>query len=256
MRSYLKKQKGNVLLLSLLLLAALVSTITLLTRQILNEYKLSTNLNSSMYAYYGAEQAMEQGLYLIRKTNTKAEDVDTDGVENGVKWKREILTTVPSIIGDIEQNKSVELDLFDPDNSANPCNIESLEITWTDNASFLEITIIEWTPAATITYPETPIKLQYTGGKAVINNISAIKAYKVLIKALYANVDNLEIKAYNLDNGSSGGGSLVPITNYLTMKTTGRYSRSDQMIEAIVPRIAPVSGLFDYVIFSEQTIEK
>lgn len=253
----IKSQKGNVLLLTLLLLASLIATVTLLSRVFLNELRMSTNIDHSLMAYYAAEESTEQGLYLVRKTSTTLDDLlDSKVIENNATWERYLESDITSIIGDIERNKSIQIDLYDPDNPSAPSGVESLQINWVNLGSWIEVSIVEWTPGATVDYSDITVKFQYPADNAVINFFNAAKDYRVTIKALYDDVDDLEIIAYDADNGAAGAGSPVDIGNYITMTSVGEFGQSQQAIEVVIPRKAPVLGLFDYVIFSEESIIK
>lgn len=251
---FLKNMKGNVLLLSLLLLASLLSTVILLSKVVLNEFRMSTNIDNSIFAYYGADSAIEHSLFLQRKAQAKIADLTLSGtLENNVKWDSKTEKTEPSIIGSLQKNKSAQIELYDPEDSKKSSELESMKITWTGPGSWIEVSYVEWSPGAAIAYPDQTVKLQYSGGLAVINAFSSTKAYKVTIKALYAEITDMTIQAYSLDNAA---GDLVPITNHLTMVGTGSYGQTRQSIEVIVPQEAPVSGIFDYVIFSEESLVK
>jgi hypothetical protein len=74
--------------------------------------------------------------------------------------------------------------------------------------------------------------------------------YQVRVKALYANVDDIEIKALDDSN------NLVNIPSRIRLKTIGKFGRTQQALNASLPWKIPISGLFDYVIFSEEQINK
>ena len=96
-------------------------------------------------------------------------------------------------------------------------------------------------------------KFLYSGGKAINNAPSAAKNYRVRLKALYNNANNLKIRLSALDNLQ---GAAIAFPNYLQIKTTGSYKESNQVINVAMPRFAPTLGIFDYVLFSEESISK
>ena len=96
-------------------------------------------------------------------------------------------------------------------------------------------------------------KMLYNGGSATINSFSGNKNYRVRVKALYGDVDDLEIKLFSLDNKH---GQQLVFPNYLNIKATGSYRGANQSLSAEMPRYAPTLGLFDYVLFSEEILEK
>lgn len=74
--------------------------------------------------------------------------------------------------------------------------------------------------------------------------------YQVRVKALHAGIDDVEIKALDV------GLNLVPIPSRVHIKTVGKYGRTQQALNASLPWKIPSSGIFDYVIFSEEQINK
>ncbi|MFH1534557.1 MAG: hypothetical protein ABIF80_01095 [Patescibacteria group bacterium] len=89
----------------------------------------------------------------------------------------------------------------------------------------------------------TTIQLDPVGGAELLY-------YQVRIKALHADIDDIEIKALNAAD------ELVNIPSRVYIKTIGKYGRTQQALNASLPWKISASGLFDYVIFSEEQIDK
>jgi len=74
--------------------------------------------------------------------------------------------------------------------------------------------------------------------------------YQVRVKALYDKIDDLEVRV------ADDGHVLSPLPSRLSLKTVGKFGRSQQALDASMPWHIPTSGLFDYVIFTEKELKK
>ena len=81
-------------------------------------------------------------------------------------------------------------------------------------------------------------------------NTIGLAHYQIRVKAFYTNVDDVEIKA--LDQSYV----IVDIPSRVRIKTIGKFGRTQQALNASLPWKIPISGLFDYVIFSEEKVDK
>jgi hypothetical protein len=75
----------------------------------------------------------------------------------------------------------------------------------------------------------------------------------VRIKAFGCDINNLVFTAWSEDNAS---GTQKEIPSRITIKSTGTFGFSTQAIKTIMPRKSIMSGLYDYVLFSECSLVK
>ena len=256
-------QNGSIMVISVLLMSIMSVIAFGLSTVIIKQVDFSRNLDNAVLAYYGAESSMEQTLYDARKRNLVILEDDGE-LQNGVTWNRVINPvqeelTFPSIL----ENRFVQVDLFDPDdpscNSAAStgitCNWESGIISWEGTGS-IELTITSWDTSEVINFGTEEIEEQeYLAASSpwVINDLDAYRNYRFKIKSIFGDIENVSLSLYEQDNGS---GKIVPVPNYLTIRGEGKYRNNKQALSVRVPRKAPLSSLYDYVLFSEEDIVK
>lgn len=275
---FLKNQKGNVLLLALLVMAGIMTAGLAIGTIILNEIKQARNIDFSALAYYAAESGVEEALYKLRKEdavlscpagNCGANGFctlggqepclrDAGNLENQSSWARTADDKEWQIYGKIDKDNTLQVDLYDPDGNA-AAGIESLKIQWTPQCaptetSTIDVSYIAWNPASGWSV-DTEKKFKYSSSASpVINNgFSGIKSYRVRIKALYCDISNLVVTAWGNDNAAA---PQVQIPARVVLNSVGQYSNLRQAIRMTMPRRSPMSGLYDYVLFSECSLVK
>ncbi len=252
-----QRQNGSILLMSLLIMSGIVisaSTIGIITIQNLQQ---SILVDHGILSHYAAESAAEDALYEIRKNNTSVSSISLSGnLYNTASWTRSITSTVPLVSGYIKKNDFLHIDLYNPDSSltslANP--IRSILLSWTGSGSeWVEVQIISWSSSGVFGAQSTQL-FSSASNPAVVNlQDSSSIFYRVRIKALYADISNMTITAYSALNAS---GSTVDIPARINMLATGSFGRSKQSLRVTMPQRSPLSGLFGYVIFSEEDLIK
>lgn len=255
---FLKDKRGNTLVIAILLMTVMLAVAVGLSNAFVTELKLSSNLDDAVYSYYGAESGIEYGLYDARKTDlTLAASTATDTFANGVQWTRTTDDTVPSLsLVQIEEDKSVQLDFFDPDDPSVASGLGSIVIDWSGaSGSWTLVKITSWTPAASVDWSTKADQeyLRADSAASFIINLTSSKAYKIKIKALHANMNSVNITAYD---GADATGSTVDIPNFLDITGEGEFGTSHQAINVSMPRGIPLASLYNYVIFTEESLTK
>lgn len=166
------------------------------------------------------------------------------GVDNGIKYLYVSWDNNPLPISDI---------LYD---SGYGTGSEWVEISWTGwdlNGNSYENVEKILLPSDALRYDSTLCNassyIQCTTIPLDPDSVGLVH-YQVRVKALYANVDDIEIKALGDSN------NLINIPSRVRLKTIGKYGRTQQALNASLPWKIPISGLFDYVIFSEEKVDK
>lgn len=257
----MKEEKGNVLVYAILTIAAILSTTIVISNLVQSSLRQTRFVSNAQAAYYAAESGAEKIIYQIRK-NDKIPTEGHCGLAIDCEWQLSP-DAVTDLTMDLSANQSVQLDLFYPENSQAAPGVESIGFDWHGANTWLEVSFVDWDKGAFIAWSEwlpgakldeLPVqKILYSGEQATSNLFSANKNYRVRVKALYGEAEDLVIKLYGLDN-EQGGALSVP--NILSFSVTGGNQESSQRLSAALPRYAPTLGLFDYVLFSEEVIKK
>ncbi len=258
------KEKGSIMVITVMILAVMSVIVFSLSIIMNRQIDFTKNLDYSLLAYYGAESSLEQALFEARKLDIIS--LSKQGVLlNNVKWKRDIQTTKNGLFfKKVLKNKSVQVDLFDPDNLSCVnstigvnCNWDSLKLEWQGGGTIL-LTITEWQASNFINFnieknTVKTVRLLNVTTPWIINSIKPQTNYRLKIKPLFNDIYNLKIHIYSKDDAE---GIEIPIPNYLTIKALGEYKQNKQALKVTVPRNTPLSNLYDYVLFSQEDIKK
>lgn len=254
-------RSGNVLIYALLIIAAVLSTTIVISNLVQSSLKETRYVASAGAAYYAAESGLEKALYNIRKIDFLPKDGDCHvgfDCELSVDDK-----ATAELSLNLKKNDTIQFDLFSLEDNSLSDNAESMGLTWDGDDTWLEVSLAVWDKGGVIDWQtqSAPFvkddlnvqKYLYSSGPAINNALSANKNYRVRVKALYGEAQNLKIKLSNADNLL---GAPLAFPNFLKIKTVGSDHNSTQTIKAEMPRFSPLGGVFDYVLFSEEKIVK
>lgn len=286
MRKDFKNQRGSVLLFALLIISTMIGAVTLFSNLIISEIQQSRLLDYSLQAYYVAESGGEEALFRLRqlKAVKNCEEAGlgscqpdgyclasqiacvypTGSLDSQGDWQISI-NNAESLTVDLAQNEMMEVGLFFPDAfSGFGIGIDSIYIEWEDGdlsntvAPIIQATLIE------IDYlwqTELQAVFEYLADSfsRVFNEPDTNRSYILRLKALYDSAKNLTIKVYEgqpPQDGFPPAGNQTYIAGQLIINSLGRFKDSQQIISIAMPVRSPLSGLYDYVLFSEQEIVK
>lgn len=233
-------------------------------------------IDDAVTAFGAAESGAEQSLYQIRRVGTpssilSANAADTSSLVysgvpmgNGARWSRALSATETTLFTSIQKDKSYEVVLWDPESPSSPAGVESLTFAWDDacgGTSGLEVLSAGWDPSAVggfnpivSFHGDSPaLTFLHVSPRVIDNDFTAGKAYRVRLRAKSCDISNLAISAYSADNAS---GVQVPIPSQIAVESTGTYGTARQAMELKLPRLQPLSGAFDFVIFSQCSLLK
>ena len=257
LKSALKSQSGSLLLMSMLILSGIVTAASTMGIVTIQNLRQSIVVDQGLVAYYAAESGIEDGLYELRKNETAVTGLPLSGaLANTATWARSVTATLPSLQKNIKQNDSWEINLYDADTSLSPLSnpIKSVKIAWTGSGTeWLEAEVEPWTTGGVL---DTPVKTLFSGvsNPAVVNLQDATTVlYRLRLKALYSNLTDVTVTAWS---GLDAAGSQVSIPAQITMISTGSFRRTKQAVRALMPQRSPLSGVFDYVLFAEDSLVK
>lgn len=259
------RERGTVLLMALIVMSSVVISSVGLGSLILSSLQQTRVIDSAIVAYYAAESGAEDALFSARRSGALPLSVSTaTALTNNATWKRSV-DDKESVIyaGTILEDSLTEIALFNPDTQTS-VNIAKIEVTWTDTCSgctVLGATLIGWQPGG----PWDPLNAanvaigmnQYVGGNAQLPVPSPDKLYRL---RLFAKVDpgfpsrgpleNVQIRAYDLGNAP------VNLPGRVKVDSRGTFAGVEQKLLVTLPRQTPLSGAYDFVVFSECSIVK
>ncbi len=271
-----RPSRGSVLLLALLVMSGiLVVSASLGTISLLN-LRQARVIDDAITAFGAAESGAEQTLYQLRRLGTPsstlaANAADTSSnvysgvpMSNGSRWTRTLVASENTVFASIPKDKSYEIVLWDPETPSVPAGVESLTFSWDDacgGTSGLEVLAAGWDPAVSggfspvVAFHGTSPALTFlrVTPRVIDNDFTAGKAYRVRLRAKSCDISNLAVNAYAGDNA---GGSQVPIPSRIAVDSTGTFGAARQAMEFRLPRLQPLSGAFDFVIFSQCSLLK
>lgn len=254
---------------------ALIMTLTMLLAGIgigtvvLEGVQRAKSTDESVGAYYLADSGVERQIYEIRKKNTKLADLSaltatTPPTYPGARsWKSTgglEAVTRKSILTVATTSFSV-LDLFDPDSLTAKPGIGAVTVTWSDGAcaparpSSLEASYAYWDLSGST--PKWPSDNQYVvlpknlTHTLTIGSLDANRAYRLRLKFFDCPARGITVSTYAAD-----GVTAKPFPGDITLSAEGTYGRTTQKISVSMPKQDILSGLFEYVIFSECTLYK
>ena len=272
----LRKKNGTALLMSLLLMTGII-TVSLATGiLIMNEIQQSTQLDRAMVAFYAAESAVERGLYQSRQQSFDPDVLSAIEVlmDNNASYKIIAEDSENVVIKSLAQDETLQLDLYNSGSlSALSPAVKALGFNWLEQQNaWLEVRWISWTTAGSLN-PGAASNWQNKGRKISQGDVPYIMnlenadnyLYSVRLTARYASITNLEVKAYDTINPVTNCDPLtscqIGIPGRVFIKGLGEYpnGKSDAAKQAILvtmPEVEPLSGFYDYVLFSEEAIMK
>jgi hypothetical protein len=265
--------RGTSLLLGILVMTGIIAIGLAMAGIIISELKLSKNIDEATIAYYAAETGIEKSLHRVK---TGRHDNDTLGKvmddirsdemtfsSNNASWSTSESTSAESSIKvNLKQDQSTQIDLYDPDSGAT-IDVESVYIIWserncsTPGASWVEASFISWQTGLAWGEESSKVEKRMLSEGTILNDPNPQKPYRLRVRALYCDIDNLEIKAYKHDNPNVEIDDPLGIPSRIFIKSIGSFgTKTEQAITASMPWKLPLMGVADFDIFSGGDIEK
>jgi hypothetical protein len=291
-----KDKSGQALLLSLLIMAAITAAGVGFATLIISQIKAVENIDNAISASYAAESGLEKAMHIVKSNRQSGETLaDTINeivlvsktfsiaglnVDFDDSTSNEEVSTKFSLLKD----ESRQIDFFYPDEPFDATTgIAHLYLSWDNNpvpvsdidyddgyGTGLEWVEVSWTgwdlngnsfenvkkvllASSDLGYdPDLCANASYIQCTYITLDPDTVGLayYQVRVKALYEDINDVEVKALKSDF------TLASIPSRVHIKTIGKFGRTQQALSASMPWKIPASGLFDYVIFSEEQINK
>ena len=288
MSSQFQNQSGMVLILAILIIAAVLTAAVTFSDLIVREIRQSRLIDQSIQAYYLAESGAERSLSQIRRREAMADcgphgiclasgycltsgdpcvNTDKAGL-NFAKGNWQIAVNneeETSVL--LQKGESFQLDLFNPfavsDSRINQVVITSSVPDLTLYGTFVNLTKILGINKPTCS-EQPPVIKGYIDIVAVPPDppqasVGALDGKTILGECSYSfrlnyplNIENPSVITLNVYED----GILVPIPSRLVVDSQARFGYSLQQLRVKTPMRPPLSGLYDFVLFSEEKIVK
>jgi Tfp pilus assembly protein PilX len=265
--------QNGVTLVSALLVMALVSAIAIgLAVTILNHVNTTRDINYAVSAFYSADSSLEQGLWIIqqaRRDNLSLQEtlaklnaegsLDPEAVPNPkTVWKRTAAEKNETVSYDLGAEQEASVELYNPD---------QLTPGYTDAPQYIKVSWVDPTGQAKVqvSWIGWVANGGYIGGNGqfypydngtTVNIVDPALPTRIYlrIKAKDGGVANLTVESFKYD------GSQIDIPSQIALTATGEFPAggisSKQALSASVPWLLPISGLYSYVLYSEDPINK
>lgn len=285
-RNTSRDRRGIVMLLSLLVLSAITAVAVSMAVIIIKDVNSASNVDHAIQAYYAAESGIEKGLSLVKQgrydQDTLAEMVAqfpappdpplSDNLENSAAWQLTAATNEAYTISYLKKNQSLVLDLYDP-TWPNPdaggfesFTVEALDAQPEANPAWLEISYFPWEITGSgLLWNDLKVQKRLLSISETAPNTPTIfdllpnEYYRIRVKALFDDIKNVRVSAYDEDDPSAcdpAYSCTKAIPNRVLISALGSSGANQARLTASVPWQVPVSGIFDYVLFSEQPLDK
>jgi len=280
--SWFKRHKrATTLLFALLVMSTILITASSVSQLVALEMALARNNNDTLVATYAAESALEQGAYRVRNTSDTAADLNVSVstpkvLNNQAAWSRSgSNNSAALVLLNFPKNLTRGFDFFNADNPGSGGK-ESIKITLdycdSPNGDWIEVS---YKPFSTSPYDFTggtggtgevftKIRKQCSpGANSVIIvpdvgdsvDISAGLAYRLYIRYVSGDSPRLSRMTVVGCTGEDGTGT-CDLPGVVDISSVGTYRGASRTMDLVLPRLPPVTGVFDYGVFSECQIIK
>lgn len=289
MQKYQGQQSGMVIVLAILIVAAVLATAVAFGNLVVREIRQTRLIDQSMQAYYFAESGSERALHQVRKREGVVDCNDLDGGSDATCEANGRCSNVPEApcvnmtgegLGEwnvvafkepetkisLSEGQTFQVDLFDISQTANS-NIDQISITSSmPGQRFVgELTNLtnilgiigncsdSSVPPVIKDFIIPPVSIVGLGGKDIISECSYIFKLNYLSNNDgFQDATDITIQVF--DSGSTR--VQLDIPSRLIIDTNAIFGDSFQSIRVKTPIRPPLSGLYDFVIFSEESLEK
>jgi hypothetical protein len=271
----LAPRRGTVLLLALLVLSSVVIASSGLGSLILNSLQQARIIDSSIMAYYAAEGAAEEALYSVRKVGlgeTWEQDLTVSPaspvkLHNGTTWFRTVTGKEQLVNTSIPRDSFYEVALYDPDQEAEPLDeqMNIVRLDWSsdpcegdsDICPSLLVTLVRWDPTSEIWAEDATTTIRFvsdadgeTPNKVV--NVDPDYLYRMRLRAEDGDIRDVRVTAYT----DEAQGIAVDLPGRIRIDSYGTFGSTRQHLAVRLPRQTPLSGLYDFALFSECSLVK
>lgn len=258
------KAPGNIIALAIVMVAMVLLAGFAIGSVVLEGSRSSVETDKAVAAYYMADSGIEMQLYDVRKNGLALSSVasSTSLYPGGSSWisTTGYETSTVKTIDYLAQEDLSFVDLFDPDKINQSAGVSSVKISWNGVAGCqpdLEIGYTVWSTGSTIVWTTTadysiaiapatlPAPYSFT-----LSSLDTSKAYRLRLRPFKC--DAKDIRVTMLDSS----GSAIAYPGEITLGSEGSYQKTTQRLRVSMPRQDILSGVFSYIVFSQEQLCK
>lgn len=262
-RSY-KLVAGNIVALALIMTAAILISAFGVGLVVMQGAEQSRNMDKAVAAYYMANSGIELQLFGIRKDSRSLVEMAAaaNSYPGGTSW--ESTTGLEQVgikrISYLPEEELAFIDLFDPDDISSTSNAAKVSISWIPGDDCgaevpeFEAAYAEWEfsgggvvwPADSnyIIQPFDPVS------PMEITPLNTSKSYRLRLRPFNCSVKDVQITLYDLGNNQ------IDYVGDIVLGSEGTYDGTTQKLSVSMPRQNILSGIFSYIVFSEEQLCK
>ena len=284
----MNQEKGTVIILAIVIITAVIAAASIFGNLIVKEIRQSRLIDQSIQAYYLAESGAERALH---QTRIREAVPDCQEIEKGTcieaSGRCSVDLDIPCITNNkgslgsvvegnwsvdvsnenqtqflLEKGKTFQIDLFSPQ-QVKDANINEIQVLSELSGLTLFGELINMTNILNISgaancqnvvavvkdQVDTPKRFYSLDGKDIVPECS----YAFRLSYPFSSVGNQSVIAVSIYNTS---GEQMDIPSRLIINSSAQYGRSQQTITIRTPIRPPLSGLYDFVLFSEEEVVK
>ena len=254
-----RHKPGSTLLMALLVMSTILAIALSVGQIIFLEIVLVKTSNETVVATYAAESGLERGAYRVRNSSdTLANLVIGTPVafSNSASWSRAAISTVGSLVlRPLKKGLTRGFDFYDPD-SGGAGGRESVKIN-IDSCFGDEWIELGYQAIDSAGLPSGNFqKIRYPCSTQIINSDpQSSLAYRLYIRYVQGTPSELSrvmVTGCTLD----GGNGVCSLPGQIDLTSTGIYRGARRSMDLVTPRLSPITGIFDYGVFSECQIIK
>lgn len=285
-----RNEEGAVLLLTLITLSVMMAVAFVLTSLVYKDINIARTFADSLEAYYAAESGMERSLDVLQAARIADDSLSTtiSNIESlataaspvtlaqsGARYSIDSTNTTNAVSSvqfplPLYEQQSVQVELYNPDNSLSPLSAQSAQVLWQESASCpvgasrIEMTLDAFAKAgderfgledASVNKPIATCSSGATGYdcRATTNIPEPQTNYIVRIKSLDCTLYGTTITFYPNNNAN---GSAVSIPSRAQIAVVGTGTQTQRLMTATTKWVPSALGLSDFVLFSATDIQK
>ncbi|MBD3281909.1 hypothetical protein GF391_04135 [Candidatus Uhrbacteria bacterium] len=254
---------GNIVALALILTSAILITAIGVGIVVMQGARQSRTMDDAVAAYYLANSGIELQLFGIRKDSRTLADMGnaSNTYPGGTSWESTtgLEQTGVKRISYLPEEELAFVDLFNPDDISEASNAAKVSVTWTagDDCGMetpeIEAAYAEWEfSGGSVTWPsdENYTIWPFTPSPMDIAPLDVNKSYRLRLRPFNCSVKDLQITMYDV------GGNQLDYPGDIVLGSEGTYEGTTQKLSVSMPRQDVLSGIFSYIIFSQQQLCK
>lgn len=265
--SYRKRRPsapGNIVALALILTATILMVGIGVGTVVLQGLEQSRNIDKSVAAYYMANSGIELQLFGIRKDNRTLTEMSSaaNTYPNGNSWESTTGYEATGIktITYLPEEELAFVDLFDADDISSVSNAAKVSIAWQPGDDCgaaipeFEAAYAAWEfTAGGITWPADS---NYTiwpfdpVSPMEISPLNPAQSYRLRLRPFNCSVKDVQITMYD------SADNLLDYPGDIVLGSEGTYEGTTQKLSVSMPRQDILSGIFSYIVFSQEQLCK